>query len=962
MGVEILKPRTDEREYRRVVLPNSLEVCLISDPETDKAAASMNVSVGYFCDPEGLEGLAHFLEHMLFYASEKYPVEDSYMKFIAEHGGMSNAFTSSEHTNFYFDVNAGCFEEALDRFAQFFIKPLMSADATLREIKAVDSENQKNLLADPWRMNQLQKHLCSKDHPYNKFSTGNWETLEVRPKAKGIDTRLELLKFYESNYSANLMQLVVYAKEPLDSIQKLVESKFQEVRNISRNPFYFPGQPCSAEHLQILVKAVPIKEGQMLKILWPITPNIQNYKEGPCKYLSHLIGHEGQGSLFFALKNLGWALSLSAGEGERSLDFSFFCLSIELTDEGHEHVEEIIGLVFQYVKLLQESGVQKWIFDEIVAIQETGFHYRDKRPPSGYVVGVSTNMQLFPPEDWLVGSSLPTKYSPEIIYKLLNELSPSNVRIFWESKKFEGLTDSKEPWYGTPYSVEKLDISTLQKWIEKAPNENLSLPNPNLFIPTDLSLKNSQEEIKYPKMVRKSQYSRLWYKPDYKFLTPKAYIKIDFNCPESNRSPDASVLTNIFTELLMDNLNSYAYDADIAGLSYYIQNTATGFEVILVGYNHKMRVLLDTVISKISKFEIQPDRFYIIKEKVKKSYENYKFQPPYVQAMYYCNLMLKDQTWPWTEELEALQNLTPQTLENFLPFLLSKSFLECYIAGNIELSEAESIVDQTEEVLFRAENAPCRALFASQHLTKRVVKLENGLKYQFPAQTLNPEETNSALVYTIQVHQDDVKMNVKLELIAMIAKQPAFYQLRSVEQLGYICVLTARNDHGVQGLHFIIQSTVKDPSYLEARADTFLTKFETTLYEMSDEEFKSNVKALIEMKQEKHKNLREESSFFWKEISDGTLLFDRKESSVAALKELKKEEVVEYFDKYIKINAAQRKALSVQVYGGPHSEEFKKFVESASQPDTCQIKDVFGFRRSRPLFGSFKGGVGQMKL
>ncbi|KAF9598098.1 hypothetical protein IFM89_024443 [Coptis chinensis] len=57
----IIKPRTDKREYRRIVLPNALQVLLISDPETDKAAASMNVSVGYYSDPEGLEGLAHFL-------------------------------------------------------------------------------------------------------------------------------------------------------------------------------------------------------------------------------------------------------------------------------------------------------------------------------------------------------------------------------------------------------------------------------------------------------------------------------------------------------------------------------------------------------------------------------------------------------------------------------------------------------------------------------------------------------------------------------------------------------------------------------------------------------------------------------------------------------------------------------------------------------------------------------------
>ncbi|GLT63112.1 hypothetical protein SLA2020_356970 [Shorea laevis] len=210
--IEILKPRTDKREYRRIVLKNSLQVLLISDPETDMCAAAMDVGVGSFSDPDGLEGLAHFLEHMLFYASEKYPLEDSYSKYIAEHGGRTNAFTASESTNFHFDVNIDGFEEALDRFAQFFIKPLMSADGITREIKAVDSENKKNLLSDVWRMSQLQRHISMEGHPYHKFITGNWDTLEVRPKAKGVDTRQELLKFYDENYSANLMHLVVYSR------------------------------------------------------------------------------------------------------------------------------------------------------------------------------------------------------------------------------------------------------------------------------------------------------------------------------------------------------------------------------------------------------------------------------------------------------------------------------------------------------------------------------------------------------------------------------------------------------------------------------------------------------------------------------------------------------------------------------------------------------------------------------
>lgn len=43
-------------------------------------------------------------------------------------------------------------------------------------------------------------------------SSGNWDTLEVKPRAKGLDTHKELIKFYKEKYSANLMHLVVYGK------------------------------------------------------------------------------------------------------------------------------------------------------------------------------------------------------------------------------------------------------------------------------------------------------------------------------------------------------------------------------------------------------------------------------------------------------------------------------------------------------------------------------------------------------------------------------------------------------------------------------------------------------------------------------------------------------------------------------------------------------------------------------
>lgn len=72
--------------------------------------------------------------------AHRYPQEDAYSKFISEHGGQTNAYTSNEDTNYHFNINAAHLEEAMDRFAQFFIAPCISADGVSREANAVDSE------------------------------------------------------------------------------------------------------------------------------------------------------------------------------------------------------------------------------------------------------------------------------------------------------------------------------------------------------------------------------------------------------------------------------------------------------------------------------------------------------------------------------------------------------------------------------------------------------------------------------------------------------------------------------------------------------------------------------------------------------------------------------------------------------------------------------------------------------
>ncbi|XP_044171596.1 nardilysin-like [Acropora millepora] len=68
--------------------------------DTNMSAAALCIGVGSFSDPDNIPGLAHFLEHMVFMGSEKYPDENEFDVFIKKHGGSDNALTDCERWKF----------------------------------------------------------------------------------------------------------------------------------------------------------------------------------------------------------------------------------------------------------------------------------------------------------------------------------------------------------------------------------------------------------------------------------------------------------------------------------------------------------------------------------------------------------------------------------------------------------------------------------------------------------------------------------------------------------------------------------------------------------------------------------------------------------------------------------------------------------------------------------------------
>jgi insulysin len=210
----LIKSDCDDREYRFVDLPNKMKCLLISDMQADMSAAAINVHIGSASDPRPLYGVAHFLEHMLFQGTEKYPIENEYSEFMKNNGGYDNAFTSLTDTNYHFEVSNEGFEEGLDRLSQFFISPNFSENSAAREVNAVDSEWEMSKQSDGWHFYNLTCALSEKESNYNRFACGNKASL-ANPTI-----RESLLEFHKKWYSANIMTLCVCGKESLDWLEK----------------------------------------------------------------------------------------------------------------------------------------------------------------------------------------------------------------------------------------------------------------------------------------------------------------------------------------------------------------------------------------------------------------------------------------------------------------------------------------------------------------------------------------------------------------------------------------------------------------------------------------------------------------------------------------------------------------------------------------------------------------------
>jgi insulysin len=372
----------------------------------------------------------------------------------------------------------------------------------------------------------------------------------------------------------------------------------------------------------------------------------------------------------------GWINSLSSGTGISSTDFCLITISIALTPKGLRERDQVLAKTWQWLSLIKDSvandehGLIEQYHNELRKITETSFKYREMGDPTDFCSAAAERLFDYEPSKILVGSAEYGEYDAEVARAFLNRMTPQNSLVVVTAPELEKEEQEKskssasdglwlsEERYGGKYRQVKISDSLAASWNHPTDiDARLRLPGLNEFIPEDLSLRCDDEESlatfdpsfdyrkEHPKLLLDNPKLRMWHKLDRTFRVPKASIRLQLTSPNVYRSPRSITLNRLFQKVLSDDLNSFVYDAAVAGCSYRVSCVPSAYRLSVSGYSEKLPHLLDVVTNRIASLieemkegeEAHPAlaaTFSKAKENLLRQTKNYIFDSPYETGSY----------------------------------------------------------------------------------------------------------------------------------------------------------------------------------------------------------------------------------------------------------------------------------------------------------------------------------------
>ncbi|TQV75208.1 peptidase M16 [Aliikangiella marina] len=832
----------DQRDYAAMTLDNGIGVILVSDPTVDKSAAALSVGVGLLHDPMTQQGMAHYLEHMLFLGTERFPETNGYSDFMSKNGGSSNAYTWLDITNYMFEINNAAYDEALDRFSDFFKAPKLYEEYTEKEKNAVNAEWSMRREMDFFGQFKLNRSMMG-DHPANRFLIGNLETLSDKPGSK---LHTETVDFYNQYYSANIMKVALVSNLPLAQMKELATKHFSSIKDKAIEKPKVSTKLNFDEMGKKRIHYVPNQDVKQLVIDFTIDNNVDDYKTKPNFFISYLIGSEMPGSPAYELKKAGLISNLSSsGSPEQYGNYGSMAIRIDLTDAGMAKREEITAVVMNFIEKIRKDGVDKKYFKEIQTSLNNDFRFLEKGNAFGYVSNLADEMQTYPVTDVISAPYTYSRFDAKSIQNVLDQLTPERLRIWYISKQEPH--DQTMHFYDGKYKIVDIPQSEIDAW-SKPVNYALKLPKVNTLLPEGFDIKTADKaDQAKPEMVHDENGIKVWHYPSQAFKTqPKGLVRVFFNSDEDMSDISSQILFSLWTDLYSLKQSALMTEADIAGMSLSLRERK-GLELSVSGFTDKQAELLAQGLGSLV-FDTDSKSFAQAVDRYIRNLKNAEKQFPISQLFGYMTNVVTATGYESDDLIKAAQKLTAEDLKSFMNKVMANNQIRVFAFGNYDDNDIKKFVGQIESVL------PSDRQVTDYARTKIWKPASNEvISYK------KDLEVADVAILDLIVHPDpSTKQEARARVLRSHLRTATFDKLRTEEQLAYAVTALTTQLRDYTTLGFAIQTPVKNVVDMQKRFDDFKTEYVEKLNAITDAEFTQLKNSVLVSLKEKPKNLSEE--------------------------------------------------------------------------------------------------------
>uniref|UniRef100_A0A6C0DZ65 Uncharacterized protein n=1 Tax=viral metagenome TaxID=1070528 RepID=A0A6C0DZ65_9ZZZZ len=837
----------DTNNYTLKKLDNGLQILFIEDKKALTSTANMYVNVGSVDNPNDTQGLAHFLEHMLFMGSSKYPDVAHFKNFITTHGGYTNAYTAHTFTYYYFSVTNKILE-GLDIFSNFFIDPLFNKKYVEKEVNAVCSEHNKNISSDGWRGYSLIKKFFDDSHN-NTFGCGNKETLFNDNDTDKLIKKLR--EFFNDFYNPDKMILIVSHKKIDDKFIDKTVSMFKKISNKKTKTTNYEPKITYYDDKYEIIKMKAIKKEPSIVFNWFVKGD-QHYKKNKSfifGLLRYILGSASVNSLDNILSNSGLIKFLHISTDEVYLTHTHVRIDIELTEKGLNHYNAIIIMVCTYLKNLNmskdfinefyEEFKKKKLMDFITQIELDSSSLADS-------IITQYNLTRCPLSEILIQSIKFDNIDLDYFFDIISQMTQNKMKIVLVSDTFDikelSLIDK---YYGTHYNKEFLPLKDEEKIKNIYPELNKYLTDKfEIITPIKkkskhyLKLKSSNKNIYY---LKKSNNFNTYFNI---FI---CHIRLDEMYVKNVEYYTDLLIHLAYIQKLHENL---FYDLSVSKNDISIDINDDVLRVSFKSIDNKnipklLKQVLDLYFNK-NETKINQTIYKTIVDELIDNINNYYLSQSYELLNSEFRLLLNPE---FNYSNQEILKCIKKDLTHEKSFNLTGQITGLF-GGSITLDNVQKIIDIVDDKFEQSK------IIYEEYCLKEIAKT-------ITIKSKNKENTENAICYGVNLmkYTDDLLLLKSFIILLETYIHEKFFNIvRTEKQVGYIVQAKVYNVKTLlypeYYLCFIVQSSLDN---LKEIIKDFIDNNYMELFDkLSDEEFKEITKGISKSLKEKKTNIGDE--------------------------------------------------------------------------------------------------------